>query len=150
MPDKKLQTWQIWHAMRKILGDDFVMAVLGRRNARTIRMYAQDPRCTFDRCKDPLEALAILFDELETCGRADIAKLAIAYLQQAIGCQGDLPCPDQLKQTLDAEVVADFQAVSKMQAAIAMGASTCVVRTAVIAAKDEIDCTFAKYFQDSE
>lgn len=34
MPDKKLQTWQIWHAMRKILGDDFVMAVLGRRKCQ--------------------------------------------------------------------------------------------------------------------
>ena len=66
---KKLETWQIWHTMRKTLEDSFVMAVLGRRNARTIRMYAQDPRYPVDRSKDPIEALAILFDELATYGR---------------------------------------------------------------------------------
>ncbi len=115
---KKLETWQIWHAMRKTLGDSFIMSVLGRRNARTIRMYAQDPRFTVDRCKDPIEALAILFDELATYGRADIAELAIGHMRQAITGHDNLPCPDQLKSTMDAEVVADFQAVAELKAAI--------------------------------
>lgn len=147
---KKLETWQIWHAMRKTLGDTFIMNVLGRRNARTIRMYAQDPRCTVDRSKDPVEALAILFDELATFGRADIARLAIEHLQAAVGSNGVVTSPDRLKDTVDAEVIADFQAVADMQTAIALGASAEVVRAAVVAAKEEIDRTLARYLHDKQ
>ena len=140
---KELQTWQIWHAMRKTLGDKFIMGVLGRRNARTIRMYAQDPRCTVDRCKDPIEALAILFDELDTCGRGDIARLATDHLCHAH--TGKLCEPKPLKATLDQEVIADFEAVADLNAAIHADADLDYVRSLTEDAVQEIERTFAKY-----
>ena len=145
---KRLETWQIWHAMRKTISDSFIMGVLGRRNARTIRMYAQDPRCTVDRSKDPIEALAILFDELATYGRADIAELGIKHLQQSIGCDKDLRCPDQLKPTVDAEILADFQVVADMKAAIEANKDPDEVRIAMTEAIHEIERTYTKYQQD--
>lgn len=144
---KTLKTWQIWHAMRKTIGDDFIMGVLGRRNARTIRMYAQDPRCTVDRSKDPIEALAILFDELATYGRADIAELAIKHLQQFIGGEEDLRCPDLVKETIDAEVVADYQAVSELKAAIDAQEPPEIVKAILTDAIHELERTYAKYHQ---
>ncbi len=145
---KQLQTWQIWHAMRKTIGDSFVMAVLGRRNARTIRMYAQDPRYTVDRSKDPIEALGILFDELATYGRRDIAELGIKHLQRSIGCDETLSCPDQLKETIDAEVLADFQAVADLKESIDSGANIKDVHNLMTDAVHEIERTYTKYCQE--
>ncbi len=144
---KRLETWQIWHAMRKTIGDSFIMAVLGRRNARTIRMYAQDPRFTVDRCKDPIESLGILFAELESWGRHDIAKLAIDHLCKSIGHETDLHCPTELKQTIDAELLADYQAVADLKTAIEVDAGEEAVHFAMTAAVQEIERTYSKYLQ---
>lgn len=61
------------------------MHVLGKKNARTIRLYSQDPAFTEDRSKDPLEALHIIFAEADEIGRGDLARKAIDYLATAIG-----------------------------------------------------------------
>ena len=57
MTNAKLQTWQLWAAMKKSLGEPTLMQVLGKRDARIIRMYSQDPRFTAARCHDPIENL---------------------------------------------------------------------------------------------
>lgn len=144
----KLETWQIWHAMRKTLGDSFVMTILGRRNARTIRMYAQDPRFTGERSKDPIEALAILFNELDTYGRRDIAELAITHLQVAIGHSSSPHSPNTLKETIDAELLADYQAVADLQSAINDKLDQEDVKKAMHSAVQEIERTYAKYCQE--
>ncbi len=145
---KRLETWQIWHAMRKTLGDSFVMTVLGRKNARIIRMYAQDPRCTADRCKDPIEALAILFNELDTYGRRDIAELAIKHLQLSIGDTSFTPSPTALKPTIEEELLADYTSVSVLQAAINNDLGEKIVRDAMMDAVHEIERTYAKYVDE--
>lgn len=148
MPEQ-LETWQIWHAMKKHLGDSFILTVLGRRNARTVRMYAQDPRFTEDRCKDPLEALHILFEELATFGRGDVARAAIGYLLSAID---EVPAADAIKPllpTLNQEILADHALLASLQQAIDSGEPADVVAGLVDEVKAEIDRTLAKYIKVS-
>jgi hypothetical protein len=144
---KTIETWQIWHAMRKHLGDQFVITVLGRRNARTVRMYAQDPRFTEDRCKDPLQALHILFEELATYGRGDVARSAIKYLSSAVDDLDPGDAVQPLLATVDQEVLADYAGVADLQHAINAGEPSDVVFDLVEKAKAEIDRTLAKYIK---
>ncbi len=146
---KKLATWQLWHAMRKTIGDQFIMSVLGRSNARTIRMYAQDPNVTVDRCKDPIQSLSILFEELTTYGRSDIVKLALAHMQQSIGGEEEIPCPGQLKSSIDAELLADFQAVAELKGSIDSKLPVEDVHDAMVLAVEEIQRTYTKYLKEN-
>lgn len=145
---KKLETWQIWHALKKTLGEPLLMHVLGKKNARTIRLYSQDPKYTEDRSKDPLEYLHIIFSEADEIGRGDLARKAIDYLQSAVGDHSyDLVPATQLLPTLDAEKLADWQAVASFQRAIDECAEVDLVETLMNEAKDEIERTFAKYLK---
>lgn len=145
---KHLQTWQIWHGFKKHLGESLLMQVLGKKNARTIRLYSQDPRFTEDRCKDPLESLHIIFSEADEIGRGDLARKAIDYLLTAIGDHNyDLTPASQLLPTMDAEKLADYQKVAAFQKAIDDGADADLVETLMNEAKDEIERTYAKYLQ---
>jgi len=111
-------------------------------------MYSQDPRTTDDRCKDPLEALHIIFTEADEIGRADIVHKAIDYLMSSIDDNSyDLPQAKDLLPTMDAEKLADFTAVASFQAAIDSGEDVDLVETLLINAKEELDRTFAKLLQ---
>lgn len=144
---KKLETWQIWNALKKNLGENFLMQVLGKRNARTIRMYSNDPRTSEERCKDPLEMLHIIFSEADEIGRGDLARKAIAYLHTAIEDEFELKAPKPLLSTMDAEKLADFQSVASFQAAIEKNFNVDLIETLLNEAKDELDRTYAKYLQ---
>lgn len=145
---KYLQTWQIWHGFKKHLGESLLMQVLGKKNARTIRLYSQDPRFTEDRCKDPLESLHIIFSEADEIGRGDLARKAIAYLETALeDGRADISPAVQLLPTMDAEKLADYQKVAAFQKAIDDGDDIDIVETLMKEAKDEIERTYAKYLQ---
>lgn len=145
---KYLQTWQIWHGFKKHLGESLLMQVLGKKNARTIRLYSQDPRFTEDRCKDPLESLHIIFSEVDEIGRGDLARKAIAYLETALeDGRADISPAVQLLPTMDAEKLADYQKVAAFQKAIDDGDDIDIVETLMKEAKDEIERTYAKYLQ---
>ncbi len=145
---KRLETWQLWHAMKNHLGESFLIKVLGRRNGRTIRLYSQDPHFTEDRCKDPLQALRIIFQELSDYGRADVARKAIAYLKTALpGEDSLLPAVANLKETMSEEVLADFSAVESLRKAIDDGLTANVVESKMTFAIEEIERTFALYMK---
>ncbi len=145
MPEK-FQSWQFWAAAKKLLGETRLMMILGRRNGRTIRTYSANPRYTQQRCKDPLEHLHAILSELDTFGRGDIARLAIRYLETALANQ-EIPAASELQDTIEAEVLADYQAVAAMQAAIDGERPIDEVAELVAAAKAEIDRTLTKYIQ---
>ena len=147
MPDK-FQSWQFWAAAKKTLGESRLLLILGRRNGRTIRMYSADPRYTQERCRDPLEHLHIILSELDTFGRGDIARLAIAYLSTALD-DNSIPSAADLQPTMELEVLMDYQAVSDLQRAIADGAAPYQVDALAKEAKREIDRTLAKYLQET-
>lgn len=148
---KHLETWQIWNALRITLGESFLMQVMGKKNARTIRLYSQDPRLTDDRCKDPLEALRIILAEADLLGRGDIARRAVLYLAEAIG-DFDPNFADNIVQqktltTMAEEELADYQRLSSFQRAIDEGADADLVETLMNEAIDEIKRTYAKFLQ---
>ena len=143
---KKLETWQLWHAMKNHLGESFLINVLGRRNGRTIRLYSQDPQFTEDRCKDPLQAMHIIFSELSDYGRADVARKAISYLNTSLQADYCLPpAVDELKPTISEEVLADFSAVESLRLAIDTGLAREKVESYKNAAIEEIERTYALY-----
>lgn len=144
---ERFQSWQFWAAAKKLLGESRLMMILGRRNGRTIRTYSADPRYTQQRCKDPLEHLHTILSELDTFGRGDIARLAIQYLETALTTTDEVPTACELQDTIEAEVLADYQAVAAMQAAIDKGRPIDEVAELVAEAKAEIDRTLTKYIQ---
>ena len=145
---KRFKSWQFWAAAKKLLGETNLLMILGRRNARTIRMYSADPRYTQDRCRDPLQHLHIIFQELDTFGRGDVARLAIEYLQSALDDTHNIEGVSDLKSTLNAEILADYQAVAELQRAIEDGMTPDEVADKARLAKEEIDRSLAKYLQE--
>lgn len=147
MPNR-FESWQFWSATKKLLGESRLMMILGRRNGRTIRMYSANPKFTIERCRDPLQHLHIIFSELNLFGRGDVARLAIKYLETAVD---DEELPDHvadLLPTIDSEILADYQAVSILQAGINEGIDAEEATDLATEAKYEIDRTLAKYLQE--
>ena len=146
---KKLETWQIWHALKKALGETFLMAVMGKKNARTIRLYSQDPRTTEDRCKDPLEALHIIFSEADLIGRGDLARKAIDYLHTSLDDDGGYDATEAsgLLPTMAEEKLAYYVKLAAFQKAIEDGADVDLVEVLMNEAKSEIERTYAKYLR---
>ena len=146
----KLQTWQVFHVARKVLGPGAVANIFGRRNARSAYDWAQDPAYTVQRVKrDPLESLHLMLSMLVERGREDVARAAIEYLGTAL--DGEL-CPNEiknLKPTLEAEILADFRAVAELQDGIEEGLSTDQIKALALEAKAEIDRTLARYLMES-
>ena len=142
---KNFESWQFWHAARKLLGDSYLLRVLGKRNARTIRMYGQDPRFTDDRCRDPLEHLRIILNDLALIGRGDIARAAIAYLSSALDDDHEEAAVHDVLPTIQEEVLADYSAVARLQKAVEECAPVDQVKDLVREAKEEIDRTFTRY-----
>lgn len=143
---KKFQSWQFWAAAKKLLGEPNLMLILGKRNGRTIRMYSADPKYTQERCRDPLKHLHIIFSELDTFGRGDVARLAIRYLESAIDPQ-DVSRIAEMQPTIEEEILADYKSVADLQVAIVDGAPVDIVSDFAVEAKEEIDRTLAKYIK---
>lgn len=145
---KKLETWQIWHALKRSLGESFLMAVMGKKNARTIRLYSQDPRTSEDRCKDPLEALHIIFSEADEIGRGDLAKKAIDYLLSALSEHPyDLPAINSLLPTQDAENLEDYRTLNAFHEAMNNGADADLAETLLNESIEAQRRSFAKYLR---
>ncbi|NDY41273.1 hypothetical protein G3N55_00210 [Dissulfurirhabdus thermomarina] len=138
-------SWHFWRGARKALRPER-LAVLWGRGARVIYFYGQPPGSP-GRNRDPLERLHALFQELDICGRGDICRAAIQYLQSALD-DVDPACPADLKPTMEAEVLADYAAVAAFQAAVEAGAPADVVSDMAAEAKAEIDRSVAKYIQE--
>ncbi len=145
---KGFQSWQFWAAAKKTLGETRLLLILWRRNGRTIRMYSADPRYTQDRCRDPLEHLHTILQELDTFGRGDISRLAIEYLMTAVD-DHHIPPVSDLQPTMNMEILMDYQAINDLQKAISIGATTDEVAALAEEAKREIDRTLAKYLEES-
>lgn len=148
----KLQSWQFFAAARKHLGPQAVTAIFGKRNARTAYMWGQDPAYTVDRSRDPLEALWHVMSELDTIGRGDVARAAVAYLCSALEEMSDVcHAVQELQPTLHEELLADYGSVAELQRAIHDEASDIeTVRRLIQEAKAEIDRTLAKYLMEHE
>ncbi len=144
---EKFETWQIWRGLRKCLKDKFLMKAFGKRNARTISGYAENPRETQGRGNDLLENLHTVFSEADIRGRGDLARAAIAYLETSLEPEY-LPSVNKPLPTIQEEILADYSAVSELQVSISRGDDTDVVNEYKQAAIDEIERTYSKYLED--
>jgi len=145
--DAKLQTWQIFHAILKTLGPTKVVKLWGTVKERSVYMYAQNPATSQDRSRDPLENLHATFSEMALVGRSDVVQCAIAFLLTAIKPLEHLEAVKGLKPTICEEILEDFVAVARLQAAIASGEPVEVVEREFKEAQEELERTMAKYWQ---
>ena len=142
--------WQFWNGAKQTLSESGVCAIWGRRNARLIRWYCQNPAYSEDRPRDPLERLFLLFKELVIMGRADLVKMVLKRLSMALDekLAHELFELDDIKPTINQEILCDYRAISELQDAIEDGESPETVRIYAEKAKAEIDRTLAKYLQE--
>ena len=149
MPNGKkiLQPWQVFHAANKHFTPGAIAKIFGKANIRTAYLYGQDPAYTEKRCKNPLEAMHMMFSRLDEIGRGDVARAGIAYLQTAIEPNEHEAVAD-LQPTLQEEILADYSAVAALQRGIEECEDVDLVDTLKQRAIDEIERTYAKYLQD--
>lgn len=143
----KLQPWQVFHAAIKTLSAGVLASIFGKANIRTVYLYGADPDFTEQRCKNPLEALHLMFRKMDEVGRGDVARCAIDYLLTAIDDLDPLAV-SELKPTIDAEVLQDYAAVANLQKLIAEQADPAAVKLALYEAVEELQRTYAKYLQE--
>lgn len=144
----KLQPWQVFHAAIKTLSAGVIASIFGKANIRTVYLYGQNPAHTEQRCKNPLEAMHMMFAEMDARGRGDVAHCAIDYLRTALEDVAGLEAVKELKATICEEILEDYIAVGRMQAAIQNGEPIEVIEREYKEALAEIDRTFAKVWQE--
>lgn len=143
----KFEAWQVFAASFKAIGRAKVAACLGVTES-TAYQYGANPNTTGDkRCRNPLERMHSLLNELDTWGRADVCRDAINYLRSAFE-EADPKPVVELKATMNDELLADYQAVATLQRAIESCEQIDIVEVLVEEAKAEIDRTYAKYLKD--
>lgn len=143
-----MQSWQIFHFARKHLGRGALYAIFGRKNARTVDYWCENPRFTGkpEIASDPILWVKNLLDTLDDHGYTPVVRAAIAFFKSGTSLEeGYAPAVDDLLPTLDAEKLADFHAVAKFQAAIDRCDDCQVVASLKQAAIEEVERTFAKY-----
>lgn len=144
---QKMQPWQVFNAARKYLGANKV-ALIFNRQPRSAHDWAQDPTCTEQRCKSPLELLHALFLHMDTAGLGYVVRAAIQYLETAVDPEVEMPDFIPLPANcLSEEVLKDYSAVAAMQTAIENQEEPELISQKAAAAKAEIDRTYALYLK---
>jgi len=147
----KMQSWQVFHYARKHLGSSVLYGIFGKKNARAVDYWCQDPKYTdkSDTAYDPIQGVKRLLAGLDDLGHTDQVRACLAYLAQDTSlCTGQAPEIAELLPTIDQEVLADYKAVSAMQSAIDRGDHPAVIAALNDAAVAEIERTYAKYREE--
>jgi hypothetical protein len=146
-----MQSWQVLHYARKHLGRSILYSIFGKKNARAVDYWCEDPRFTAkdDGAYDPIHGVKALLEMLDDQGHCSTVRACVAYLIQGTseGC-GIEPAVVEMKPTVAEEVLADYRAVADMQDAIDAGESIEVVNDLKYAAVEELHRTVAKYIED--
>ena len=145
----KMQSWQVFHFARKHLGNSTLYAIFGKKKARAIDMWAQDPRYTLkpEGSYDPILGVKTLIETLDDRGHADVVRSAVAFIISGTSAavSDAEPCVADLQPTISEEILKDYRAVADMQAAIEAGESIDYVDALKDEAMDEIARTVALY-----
>lgn len=148
---RQMQSWQVLHYARKYLGASALYAIFGKKNARVVDYWCQDPRFTAkeEGAYDPIHGVKALLDMLDDQGHCSTVRACIAYLCHGTSCDcGADPSVTDIKSTIAEEILADYRAVADMQQAIDAGDDIGKVNDLKYAAIEEIERTFAKYVQE--
>jgi hypothetical protein len=153
MPNKdgEMQSWQVFHYVRKHLGRSVLYAIFGKRHARTVDLWCQDPRFTDKEALsyDPLQGLRDLFSILDDQGHVPMVRSALQLLASgtSVDCDYHGDHTDPLP-TITEEILADYRAVAALQAGIEAGLAAHAVNQLKAAAINEIERTVALYLKD--
>ena len=149
--DGQMQSWQVFHYARKRLGRHVLYAIFGKRHARTVDLWCQDPRFTDKEtiAYDPLQGLRDLLSLLDDHGHVPVVRAALQYLSAGTSVQKDLggDCSDLLP-SLNEEILADYRAVAELQRGIESGLAPHSINQLKAAAINEIERTVALYLKD--
>lgn len=148
----KMKSWQVFSYARKYLSASVLYAIFGKKHARAVDYWCQDPRYTArpDDSYDPVKGVKILLQTLDDHGHCAVVRACLAYLSSGTSacCSLESPRVDELLPTLSEEILADFRAVAALQMAIEAGHNAPSVQRLKAAAISEIERTVAKYLQD--
>jgi len=153
MPKKsgEMQSWQVFHCARKHLGRSVLYNIFGKRHARTVDLWCQDPRFTDKDAVsyDPLQGLRDLLSLLDDHGHVPVVRAALQYIAAgtSVECDHSGDCSDLLP-TMAEEILADFRAVADLQRGIEAGMAAHAVNQLKAAAINEIERTVALYLKD--
>jgi len=149
--DGEMQSWQVFHYVRKHIGRSVLYAIFGKRHARTVDLWCQDPRFTDKEARsyDPLQGLRDLLSILDDHGHVPIVRSSLQYLASgtSVDCDYHGDHADPLP-TITEEILADYRAVADLQRAIEAGQDAHTVNQLKAEAINEIERTVALYLKD--
>lgn len=147
----RLQSWRIFFYARKYLGRSTLYSIFGKRHARTVDLWCEDPRFTDkeDKAFDPVQGVHDLLTLLDDHGHCGIVRSCIAYLISGTSAECGIDAEIvEIKPTITEEILADFKAVAALASAIEAGLHPDEIAPIKIAAMSEIERTYAKYHKD--
>ena len=148
--EREMQSWRVFFYARKYLGRSVLYAIFGKRHARTVDGWCEDPRFTDkdERAFDPIQGVRDLLGMLDDQGHCGVVRACIAYLVSGTSMECKVERIVDPKSTIGEEILADYRAVADMQAGIEAGLHP----DQILAKKDEaiaeVERTYAKYHRD--
>jgi hypothetical protein len=103
-----MKSWEIYDRARKALEHE-MYEVYGSRSSRVIDYWAQDPDCSAETKRNPIDRLEELLRRLCDAGERDTAKAVLRILASATNCyirERSEVLPD--KETLAEEIIDDL------------------------------------------
>ena len=149
----KMQSWQVFSYARKYLTASKLYAIFGKKNARAVDYWCEDPDYTARPAEayDPIKGVKRLLEALDDHGHSAVVRSCLSYLASGTSEAGCItPQVDQLKPTMAEEILADYAAVSSLQSAIEGGLNSAAILQKQAAAIAEINRTVAFYLQDKQ
>lgn len=140
----KMQPWQVFAAAIKGLTAERVARIFNKQ-IRSAYNWGQDPAFTEERCRNPLELLHSLFNNMDAVGFGWAARAGIRYLETAVDPEVRVDAVQQLLPTIQEELLADYRCLAEFQRAIEGGRPVAEVHELKHQAFDEIERSFSKY-----
>lgn len=106
----KFESWRIFKIAKKHLPSGSLQRIY-RRSTRLVDMWAANPNHCEITCRNPIDRIRMLLDELDTAGCEEYARAAIDYMAEPLGghfCSFAEVMPD--KGTVDGEIADLFSA----------------------------------------
>jgi hypothetical protein len=149
----KMQSWQVFHYARKHLSASKLYAIFGKKNARAVDYWCENPDYTarLQEAYDPIRGVKRLLESLDDHGHCAVVKSTLSYLSSGTSACCDLaPQVEQLRDTIAEEILADYSAVAALQNAIENSHNIASIQQKKAAAISEIERTVAHYLKDNQ
>lgn len=146
-----MQSWQVFHFARKHLSRSVLYAIFGKKNARAVDYWCEDPRYTakLEGAYDPIQGVKSLLETLDDHGHCGVVRSALSYLAAGTSADsGDVQKIVEPMSCISQEILADFRAVAELQRAIEAKLDLAGVEHLLLEAVAELERTVACYQKD--